>query len=545
MAVRERKYQSIQVVDLTKPAGFKTLRKYVERGESPTLATLAALDCALNEDCKCVLIEKEYIDRDHSASYSSFYVRAFQDVPRRTTRLHFFSRRLRRSDLDDLSSEKISESYIGQMVLRPLAKRICGRSVLQAPTEAAAHFHLAAWNFEASLAGSRLQVRGSPFMEQDARVAACATAALWMSAESLAPRLHLPRFTTNDIAEFATMYAVGQRALPSGGLTKEQMAEAFRRMGFDPVAVLVADKDEALSQIYPYVESGLAPVLLLSVPRGDHAVVAVGHTYNAKEAPPSRIGERWGSRLLEFWRSWQWVDGFLVNDDQRGPYRPLKFVDSSSLSQSFRDVCGMDAPPFTGRWTCPVLIDTRLRRISKHIPSPWPDAEPADLWGAIIPLPPGISLDPEEAHGKVGRIIGMWYASLELDFPDNLHLRTYLIRAAEFKERMSSVPRLHPFLRSLYRGKSLPRWLWVTEVAFRDDIAGKPANRHVTRGEVVLDANSSPETPDFVSLHMPLGGDRGHVATMLPKETTFDHVREALKSGWLLYDDYPYSPLLR
>lgn len=545
MAIRERAYQSIRILDLTKPKGFEVLRQYVERGEAPTLATLAALDCALTDDCKSVLIEHDYLDRDHSASYSNFYVRAFQDVSRRTTRLHFFSRRLRRPDLDNLSSRKISDSYLGHIVLRPLATRICGRSVLRAPTRGAGHFHLSTSDFEVSLAGSSLFVRGSPFMEQDARVAACATAAVWMSAESLAPRLRFPRFTTNDITEFATAYAVGQRALPSGGLTKEQMAEAFRRMGFDPVTVLVADKEQALSQIYPYVESGLAPVLLLTVPTGYHAVMAVGHTYNPKAAPLSRTHVRWGGQVIEFWRSWQWVDGFLVNDDQRGPYRPVKFIDPSDLSQAFKDVYGIEAPSFTSGWTCPVLIDTHLDRISKHIASPWPEAEPADLWGAIIPLPPGISLDPEEAHRKVGRIIRMWYESHELEFPDNLHLRTYLIRSAEFKERMSSVSRLHPFLRSLYRGKNLPRWLWVTEVAFRDDIAGKPAGKHVTRGEVLLDANSNPETPDFISVHMPLASNQGHITTMLPEETTSDDVRQALLTGWLLLYDYPYAPLLR
>ena len=44
-------------------------------------------------DCKTVMIEYDYIDRDYIEDYAFYYSRCFREVSRKCVRFHFFSNR--------------------------------------------------------------------------------------------------------------------------------------------------------------------------------------------------------------------------------------------------------------------------------------------------------------------------------------------------------------------------------------------------------------------------------------------------------------------
>jgi len=547
----EAPHENFDILDLENPRHWGTLLTLVISPEQAGPAPWAVLDYVLRRGCRTVIVEREYIDRDHSRAYARFYARSFRDLDKRATRLHFFARPIRRASLSSLAQPLTAASYMGFCVLRPLRVRRIGRTVLRPdPIDPESEFPITTGRFHVNVGGSHLEVRGAAFLEQDARVASCASAATWMSTASIAARFALPTYTTAEITDFATAYVVGERVLPSGGLNADQIAEALRRMGYDPVALPVRTSREAMEVVYPYVESGIPPILLLDLVEGPHAITAVGHTFDARRQPAQATEVHGGEHPIRVWRSWQWADALLVHDDQRGPYRRLELLDLSpeelrtELQRIYGHIPGFDVDSLSlEEWRCPVRIDCSLPYWEGLTGSPWRPYDIGNLWGVIVPLPTGISLSALEAHYKVARILKMWYDGLGRDMPDDLYLRTYLIESNAFKEHVDRTRGLHRYARRMYLGKGMPRWLWVTEVGFRREVLTSRMSDQRIRGEVLLDANSSPWVPDFVALHMPLGKGHGHLTTMRPRESD---VEAALVTGMrLLLGDQSYPPLHR
>jgi hypothetical protein len=548
----ETPHENFDILDLERPRDWASLVTLVISLQAG-LAPWAVLDYVLNRGCRAVVVERDYVDRDYARSYRHFYARSFRDLEKRTTRLHFFARPIRRASVSYLGRPRTAASYMGFCVLRPLAVRRIGRTVLKPqPIDPESEFPITAGRFHVNIGGSHLEVQGAAFMEQDARVASCASAATWMSTASIAARFGLPTYTTSEITEYATAYVVGERMLPSGGLTVDQIAEALRRMGYDPVTLPIRSSHEAMDVVYPYVESCIPPILLLRLVEGGHAMMAVGHTFDVSREPagPSKVHWAKGEDPISVWRSWQWVDALLVHDDQRGPYCRLELlgVDTEELSSEIQGIYGQ-TPGFDinslklEEWGCPVRIDCALPYWESRNVFRRPQCCIGNLWGVIVPLPTGISLSALEAHDKVARILKMWYDGLGQDMPDDLYLRTYLIESNAFKEHVDRTRGLHRYARRMYLGKSMPRWLWVTEVGFRREVLTSRMSDQRIRGEVLLDANSSPWIPDFVALHMPLGKGRGHLTTMRPRES--DVEAALVTGGWLLLGDQSYLPLHR
>ncbi|HHD16657.1 MAG TPA: hypothetical protein ENK47_08115 [Euryarchaeota archaeon] len=81
-----------------------------------------------------VIIEEEYIDKDFLIDYSHFYSRSFDDVPKKATRVHFFSSKISKetffSWMDDISELEsfveengpVEDSYLGFIVIKHVPK---------------------------------------------------------------------------------------------------------------------------------------------------------------------------------------------------------------------------------------------------------------------------------------------------------------------------------------------------------------------------------------------------------------------------------------
>ena len=139
----------------------------------------------------CYVLESRYIDRDYSSDYLRFYARTFRSYDRHCRRVHFFSANISealagRRAPDRLEKlQKVAEaSYCGFCVVRPLASAPIGRTVLAAgcrepfDTEAIVTCRS---GHDANLFGIDLDVTGTAFLQQDARVGACAQVAVWLA----------------------------------------------------------------------------------------------------------------------------------------------------------------------------------------------------------------------------------------------------------------------------------------------------------------------------------------------------------------------------
>lgn len=493
--------------------------------------------------CHTVLVEQEYFDEDFVDSTASFYVRGFRDTGKMCKRLHFFSQDLSPADLRIL--DKFQDSYMGFCVIRPLATRPIGRTVLKPYRDNREFdFPTCLGPFEANVAGAKLTVDGCCFMEQDGRVQTCSSVAVWISTTTLSQRFGFARYTTAEIMDKATKTMVGQRAGPTEGLTYEQIMLALREMGYDPIIFPETDRLEASYRIYSYIESGIPVILLLEFPdRSHHAVVAIGHGHTRPLQPKWKISMSWlGRKILNYYRSSEWVPYFHIHDDQRGVSRSLRLIDLEAgglrerIEEAYRTAfVKMPITVDLEQWHCPVSIqlDSPVSGI--------PPEEIANLWGLIVPLPRGVTLSHSEAESKCVWMMRFCADRLGLKIPKDLVLRTYLARSNDYKLRLGGSIDMDAWTRALYRGKSMPKWLWITEITTVKLMNSPKVDDMRITGELILDATSNPWPTDFVAFHCIDQEGKGHVATMLRSDAD---VADAL-ARWWIGPETPYRPLIR
>jgi len=491
------------------------------------------------------IIEDDYFDEDFVGGISAFYSKGFRDVYRICKRIHFFSCSSRRLDLRDLS--KVQDSYLGFSVIRPLQTKTVGRTVLK-PTrvDPQTEFHTCCADFKVNVAGTSLTIKSAPFVEQDGRVQTCSSIAIYISTSTMAHCFAFPQYTTSEIMDKAVKILVGPRAGPTMGLSYDQMMSALREMGYDPIRFWEADSPEAAYRIYSYVESGIPPILLLEMPNGaGHAVTALGHGHNRPITPQWQARVSWlNTNILAYFRSSEWVPHFYVHDDQRGTFRKLRFLDMNpqQLRQAITTEHANASLPVEIKdgvleaWHCPVAI---------HIDIPKPSIlqmEIANLWGIIVPIPRGITLSHSEAESKTAWVIKNCADSLGLSIPNDLVLRTYLTRSNDYKERLNHSNTVHSFIRALYRGKSMPKWLWLTEISRVGLMNTNSVGDIRIMGELLLDATGNPWPTDFMVFHWIDDNNDGLVTTMTRED---EDISEAITAGWRIPNEGVYPPLIR
>lgn len=524
----ERPFETLEILHLSQGSHVDRLRELLlpEPLHQASPAAHALLDTILRSGlCQTVVVENAYVDRDYGRAYRSFYSRAYPDYGRYSTRLHFFGSTLTRRSLANLETRRLRRAYLGYCVVRPLRARKIGRTVLwPLLADPDADFALTLSQFEANLAGARLAVHGAPFQEQDTRVARCASCAIWMSTMMAGQLFGLPVSTTAEITELALGYPLGEQVLGSTGLKVEEMENGLRGMGYNPLILRIADRESAIRAIHPYVEGGIAPILLMLNERGRHAVVTVGHGYDTSSKVGGTAQTYWEGKPISFWRSSQWINYFLVHDDQCGPFRRMRFLSASETG---------------GQGGCWVEIDMTFPSFTDN--AGWPSTITALLYAAIIPVPPNISMNGLEAEEKAARLMQIIFENVyNISMPDNIVLRTYLVRSNDFK-RFAYGRNLPSRIRNLYRGKAMPRWVWVTELCTEDDAVVADKRDRVVRGEIVLDGNGSLTAPDFLVAHV-ISAGRGYIALMKPEDAS---AASAIEGG-LIYDHArPWKALVR
>jgi hypothetical protein len=141
-----------------------------------------------------------------------------------------------------LSSLSMAGKYLGYIVARPVAHAPLCRVALAQPSSPPGTKTdlLVRCEFAVHLLGAVLSVTSTPFTQQDARVGACAQAAMWMAARHFySKHKGSPWVSTVDITEAASKPTdhMLSLALPpgSGGLTVEHMVRALRAIGREPL----------------------------------------------------------------------------------------------------------------------------------------------------------------------------------------------------------------------------------------------------------------------------------------------------------------------
>ncbi|WP_151448961.1 hypothetical protein [Lacisediminimonas profundi] len=285
-----------------------------------------------------IVVQTKVQDPDFLAEFSAYYSRQFVDVPRFCTRLHFFSA------LPEPGGGVLNfldfapkESFLGFLTLRPVVKSPVGATILKT-SHLLPKYVRCSDSFPVNLAGVEFSVTGTPFMQQDNAVGACAQASIWMALRTLRKREGARAYDPAQITDAATRYFVNGRTLPNRqGLTHIQIIEAIRAAGYSPHMVPLGDwHTKGASAMLPeqfgdsrrvlhaYIESEIPVILILFPPSGGHAVVALGHDWDVTPNPQVCVSlDVGGGCVLSIPHSVSWARSFLIHNDNTGPYRLL------------------------------------------------------------------------------------------------------------------------------------------------------------------------------------------------------------------------------
>jgi hypothetical protein len=93
---------------------------------------LERLKAGLKNDVSYVLIETDYLCKDHRNLHSNFYSKKFVPKSPKCSRLHFFSGHT--PSLQDFitpaNREALNKDYLGYSVIRPVEQRSLGRTII-------------------------------------------------------------------------------------------------------------------------------------------------------------------------------------------------------------------------------------------------------------------------------------------------------------------------------------------------------------------------------------------------------------------------------
>ncbi len=146
------------------------------------------------QGCSSVVVENVYMDEDHRRCHARLHHLAQTAMSRYCKRLHFFSEPIDISDLKRLSASNMKH-YMGMCVWRPINSFPVGRTIISPdmvlippPGKPWKPYLTCQADYLVNIAGNSLNLRGSPYMQQDHLVSACATAAIWMAQWYMASR---------------------------------------------------------------------------------------------------------------------------------------------------------------------------------------------------------------------------------------------------------------------------------------------------------------------------------------------------------------------
>ena len=447
------------------------------------------------------VLEEPYIDRDYSADYIEFYARTFRNHPRHCSRAHFFSEDVSPLISADLSTEGLrqlralpAKSYCGFCVLRPLPTAPIGRSVLRANLRGRSDMESTVTcraSFEANLLGIDLKVTGAAYLQQDARVGACAQVAIWAGMRHMHARHGYNWVSVADITRLATPTAPDEAvSLPAGSdfLTSERMIRAISEAGYQPLCFRNPDpcNPTIAATILPYVESGIPVVLGLKLASEvGHAVTVVGRVF-AKQAAPT-------STAIDY------VPAYIVHDDQGGPYMSLPVKDPGGSPHPFADDTvkrGTTELNMSHATFAVALMSTRVFSTAEAAQMSARDRIDETL-GNMSLIRRMLAEQQLPANDRLLDELQTAHAA------DRLVLRTYLTSAAGYRRHIAdgtASDELKDALLDLH----LPHFTWITEISTVDSYNEASPGMRRMYGHTIIDATSTGKGRDAIlMLHLP------------------------------------------
>ncbi|MGN7772200.1 hypothetical protein [Phyllobacterium sp. 22552] len=479
------------------------------------------------------LMEDEYIDRDFTDAFSSYYSRLFKRHSKICKRIHFF-----KCSLADIFNQPTTSQlaialhacgphYIGYIVLRPVHQAPIASAILQPPPPPVGNeqHSLVKGRYYVHVLGAELFIEALPMTQQDQRIGACAQAAIWSAARHFHVRHRgawVSMVGVTDAAMAQEVFTVSS-TLPNGSefLSLSGMVSALRISGRKPLIYMGTGPGQANWQgirpadvINRYVDSGI-PVIVGLGGEGSigHAVIASGQVFS--QQVPQNLPPR-PTRAA-------FCSAFYINDDQRGPNLRMAVVAGDAVGET----------PYTVEQNVQFLIIPLPDKV--FLPAEKAELFAWDLLGKYVATwqdvkaIPGVQLGTSEELGDefvlchdTGTVVA----------------RTYLTYGWKYKHRMLR-NRLTNATHELLNETDLPRYVWVTE--FGTIASFSPAQLYDRRifAHCVVDATAKNMGEDScLFFHAP-----GMAVRRIHSDS--DPYGPYVQSTHILADDRSYYPKLR
>jgi len=483
-------------------AGAQTLKRMLAGDRSSPCAE-ALVAHIVDTGASFAVMEEPYTDQDYSSDYLAFYASAFKDHQRDTRRVHLFSKDVsgwfEKTLAEQVKDAEIQDHYLGFVVVRPIRQGAIGRTFLRFPdlkaplcvrvaARATCHSHIL---------GTKLEIVGAPFIQQDRRLGACAQASIWMASRPVHMRHRRTAWhSIAEITRLATTPTDGElsQELPAGssGLNPLHIIRALKAMGHQPLQHGFRDSDgkptatKACEVAMRYLDSGLPVILGMAGVNGEigHAIAAIGYIETTGDA--IKPGDSYDS----------FVRAFVIHDDQSGPYRYLPLTDEDAGHLPRERLLFKDSKPVTVEGSVTHMFVPLPPRVFLR-------AERADIVARdFLNLQAMISnkLSREASDPAVGAAIEAFFAKVK---EGKFIRRTYLTTAGRYRHHLAKGD-LNELIKIELVTRQLPHFIWVTELmeSSSEQVTFKGARNIV--GHMVVNATSSTEpSNDLLAAHFP------------------------------------------
>lgn len=260
-------------------------------------------------NCNHIILEPEYIDKDYLEDFSTFYAKSFNNGGYKAARLHFFSKKINHKNIDkflfdgleDAHIVEWKESYLGFIVIKPLAETFIGKTCLKPypsflTTCAPFYKKLLTKEYKVSLFGIELIVNSIAFQERDTITSVSATTSLWSAFHALQWTDVKEITSCSEITINAINHVTSSKNIfPQKELTAKQILRAIDIENLKHHDLKVEKMDYAFFHevVKIHIDSALPLVLGLQVESlekneqesylGIHAVTVLGYKDSVKK----------------------------------------------------------------------------------------------------------------------------------------------------------------------------------------------------------------------------------------------------------------------
>lgn len=398
------------------------------------------------KDTLYVTLEYPYVDKTYRDTYYSYFSSKLDAFPRNAIRLSFFEEQIPEEYFQDRTKvPDLQNKYLGFLVVRPTFPKVIGRNVIH-PNAFKHVDHIGckvAYNATANFV--KLKSTGFPHSSQDGETISCAETTVWSILEYFGHKYpeykpSLPSQINAILSRFSF-----ERLVPSKGLTAGQISYALREYGFGvKIYSRSAYPDTFYRLMRTYVESGIPIIGVLQ-----NIATGLGHAVNI-------IGrEQISDTALQGLPVAEYLDNNVTLYDFGDLDLKYTFIDDNL------------APYRMARLEAPVAnySDARFHG--------------SELTNFIVPLYPRIYLEAGEAKTIVLSIL----RKLKLLANKDILIKTFLMSSRSFKNELSLNTSLNPVVKELLLSKSMPKFVWVTEISDRTMIL-----QNLVQGMIVIDA---------------------------------------------------------